>query len=382
MRVVFVTHNYPRTAGDMAGAFLHPLAVALQERGVPVTVVAPSDRGQGGIDTQGGVEVRRVRYASAGAETLAYTGTMASAMRTPGGMLRMVSLVRALRREAATVVSRGTGPAVVHAHWWVPGGMALPRGVPAVVTCHGSDVRLLARGGVFQRLGRRTLRRAQVVTTVSQPFAAIIRERTGVSVADDAVQPMPVATVARPRSSGGGGLVVVGRLVAQKRVDLAIRACAELNRRGHATTLTIVGDGAEREALETLARSLDVGAHLRLLGAVAPTAVPGILATADCCLMSAYDEGLGLAAAEAMIQGVPVVACTDGGGVLDVVGTAGGGRVVAPNAAAIADAVLSIAADPDAADSAARTGAEWAARLEPGAVAERAIVWYQRALDA
>ncbi len=382
MRVVFVTHNYPRSEGDMAGAFLHPLAVALQDRGVSVTVVAPSDRGQGGTGTQDGVEVRRVRYASADAETLAYTGTMSSALRSPSGLIRMRSLMQAMRREAAAVASRGSGPAVVHAHWWVPAGMASPRGVPAVVTCHGSDVRLLARGGAFQWLGRRTLRRAQVVTTVSQPFAAIIRERTGVVVADDAVQPMPVAAVARPRSSRGGGLVAIGRLVTQKRVDLAIRACAELNRRGHASTLTIVGDGAERDALEMLARSLDIGSQVRMLGAVAPAAVPEIFATADCCLMTAHDEGLGLAAAEAMIQGVPVVACTDGGGVLDVVSTVGGGRVVAPNAAAIADAVLSLAADPDAADAAARSGAEWSTRLEPAAVAERAMVWYQRALDA
>lgn len=382
MRVVFVTHNYPRSAGDMAGAFLHPLAVALHDRGMPVTVVAPSDRGRAGTDTQDGVEVRRVRYASAAAETLAYTGTMASALRTPGGMLRMLSLVRALRREAAAAVAGRTGPVVVHAHWWVPAGMALPRGVPAVVTCHGSDVRLLARGGVFQWLGRRTLRRAQVVTTVSRPFATIIRERTGVLVTDDAVQPMPVAAVGRPRSTGGGGLVAVGRLVAQKRVDLAIRACAELNRRGHATTLTIVGDGAERGALETLARTLGIDAQVRMLGAVAPADVPELFATADCCLMTAHDEGLGLSAAEAMIQGVPVVACTDGGGVLDIVGSAGGGRVVAPYAGAIADAVLSLATDPDAADAAARTGAQWAARLDPGAVADRAQLWYQRALDA
>ncbi|MEO5826846.1 MAG: glycosyltransferase [Gemmatimonadales bacterium] len=377
-----MTHNYPRSAGDMAGAFLHPLAVALQDRGVSVTIVAPSDRGRGGTDTLDGVEVRRVRYATADGETLAYTGTMSSALRSPSGLVRMRSLIRAMRREATAVASAGIGPSVVHAHWWVPAGVALPVGVPTVVTCHGSDVRLLARGGAFQWLGQRTLRRAQVVTTVSQPFATIIRERTGVEVADDAVQPMPVAAVPRPRSRGGGGLVAVGRLVPQKRVDLAIRACADLNQRGHPSILTIVGDGTEREALEALVRSLGISSQVRMLGLVAPAAVPDIFATADCCLMTAHDEGLGLTAAEAMMQGVPVVACTDGGGVLDVVGTVGGGRVVAPNAAAIADAVRSLAADPDAANAAARNGAQWAARLDPGAVADRATVWYQRALDA
>ena len=44
-------------------------------------------------------------------------------------------------------------------------------------------------------------------------------------------------------------------------------------------------------------------------------------------LFPARDEGFGLTAAEAlMAAGVPVVACTDGGGVLDVVPSSGAGR--------------------------------------------------------
>ena len=65
MRVVFLTHNYPRFAGDVSGAFLATLAGALVRRGIEVRVVAPSDRGQGGEDQLDGVSVRRVRYASA-----------------------------------------------------------------------------------------------------------------------------------------------------------------------------------------------------------------------------------------------------------------------------------------------------------------------------
>ena len=45
MRVVFLTHNFPRYAGDVSGNFLVPLAHALQERGVRITVVAPADEG-------------------------------------------------------------------------------------------------------------------------------------------------------------------------------------------------------------------------------------------------------------------------------------------------------------------------------------------------
>ena len=63
MRVVFLTHNYPRWPGDLSGAFLGTLAAALVRRGVEVRVVAPSDAGQGGEEEVDGVPVRRVRYA-------------------------------------------------------------------------------------------------------------------------------------------------------------------------------------------------------------------------------------------------------------------------------------------------------------------------------
>ena len=61
VRVVFLTHNYPRAAGDIAGGFLHPLAVALSRRGVDVQVIAPSDAGKGGRDVLDGIPVARVR---------------------------------------------------------------------------------------------------------------------------------------------------------------------------------------------------------------------------------------------------------------------------------------------------------------------------------
>ncbi|MEZ4589360.1 MAG: glycosyltransferase, partial [Gemmatimonadales bacterium] len=132
LRVVFLTHNYPRTAGDLAGAFLHPLALALRDRGHDVRVVAPSHEGRGGEDVLDGIPVSRVRYASPEREVYAYTGRMQEMLRSPGGWLALGRLVAALRREAVRVA--GQGPSVMHAHWWFPAGVALPGGRPAVVT--------------------------------------------------------------------------------------------------------------------------------------------------------------------------------------------------------------------------------------------------------
>jgi hypothetical protein len=71
VRVVFVTHNYPRWPGDLSGSFLATLAEALARRGIGVAVVAPSDQGRGGEEEHNGVHIRRVRYAIARHETIA-----------------------------------------------------------------------------------------------------------------------------------------------------------------------------------------------------------------------------------------------------------------------------------------------------------------------
>ncbi|MGH7628727.1 MAG: glycosyltransferase family 4 protein, partial [Gemmatimonadales bacterium] len=141
MRVVFVTHNYPRWPGDLSGSFLATLAAALIRRGHEVRVIAPSDAGKGGADAQGGIQVQRVRYAVPARETLAYSGRMQQAIRTPGGLVALVDLWRAFRRAVRREVRAGAD--VVHAHWWIPAGMALPRGTPSVLTSHGTDAALL-----------------------------------------------------------------------------------------------------------------------------------------------------------------------------------------------------------------------------------------------
>ena len=381
MRVLFLTHNYPRHAGDVAGAFLHPLAVALRNRNVEVQVIAPSDRGQDGDSVLDGVAVRRVRYAVSHRETLAYTGNMTTALRSIGGFRAFTGMLEAFRREVHQEI-RGRPDTVVHAHWWIPAGAALPAGVPSIITCHGTDVRLLDGAWPFRVIGARVLRRASMVTAVSPTLARTIARRTGRTLPDDQVQPMPVPVVERPRSTGGGGLVVLGRLSAQKRIDLALEAYAELRRTGLHMPMTIVGDGPVRSRLEAQSAALGLTDHVTFHGAVTPEQVPVALATADCLVMPAHKEGLGLAAAEALIQGVPVVACEDGGGVLDVVPSQGGGRIVAATSEGLVQGIRSVLADPGAGEAAWRIGLAWRDLLSPDQVADRCMDWYRRVLAA
>jgi alpha-1,6-mannosyltransferase len=243
-------------------------------------------------------------------------------------------------------------------------------------------VRLLDRAPFAAVLARPVFRRARVVTTVSQHLALAIRRRTGIAIPPDAIQPMPVAPADRPWSDGAGDVVVVGRLSGQKRINLALEAMAIARLGGLTRRLTIAGDGPMRPALERQALALGLSDAVRFLGQVPPAGIPALFATASCCLMPAQHEGFGLAAAEALMQGVPVVVCVDGGGLCDIVPAAGAGRTVAPEAEAIAAAMLDLLRDPDARDTARAEGAQWRTRLSPDFVADRCLTWYQRALHA
>ncbi len=381
MRVVFLTHNYPRHDGDLAGGFLHPLAAALRDLGEEVRVVAPSDRGQGGEATLDHVPVTRVRYGSATRERYAYTGTMQSAVRSPAGLLALARLVRGLRAEGR----RQAGPirpVVVHAHWWIPAGLAAPPELPLVLTLHGTDAMLLARSSLARRVAAPVLRRARVITTVSTALARIVAEVSGRPLSEIRVQPMPVNAAGWGWAAGGGGIVVVARLTPQKRVSIALEAVAALRRDRPEIDCTVVGDGPERSRLEALAGRMIPGPPVRFAGALPFAGVLELLLRADLALTPAAGEGFGLVAAEALMAGVPVVACRDGGGLLDIVPQGGGGRIAEPTAEAVAEAARALLADPGARASARGTGEVWRRLLAPARVAGQFRGWYREAAGA
>ena len=157
-----------------------------------------------------------------------------------------------------------------------PGRTRCPRSAPLVLTCHGTDVRLLDRVSLAAVLARPVFRRARVVTTVSRHLALAIRRRTGIEIGPAEIQPMPVAAADRPWSDGSGDVVVVGRLSgaeagqprARRRGDRPAERTGspahDRRRRSRASGARASGAGAGPERRRTFCRA---GSARRYTGA-------------------------------------------------------------------------------------------------------------------
>jgi glycosyltransferase involved in cell wall biosynthesis len=174
--------------------------------------------------------------------------------------------------------------------------------------------------------------------------------------------------------------VVVADLTAAGRVELAIETAAVLASCGHDLPLTVIGEGPDRGALEQRAARLGVSTLIRFVGAARPDQLRGYLERADLVLFTARAEGTAAGALEALISGVPVIACWDGGAAVDIVPETGAGRLSLPSPESLADSVLDLQPDKDRFTMARLVGEAWRARLAPDHVAELCEGWYRDAL--
>jgi len=376
-----VSHSFPRTEGDIAGAFLWRLGEALIVRGHSVTVLAPADHGDVGEPMLGGVRVRRVRYAAPAQESIAYTGVMHKLARSPRGALAFWQMVRALTRAVGEEV-RASEANVIHANWWIPGGLAVRRadraGRPWILTVHGTDMALARKLPGAKRLMASVMRPAATVTAVSRFLAADVADALGIPMTSVPVTPMPLALgLTADPDSARAGVVFVGRLTRQKGVHLLLEAMGMLRREGVQPDITVVGDGPERAALK--AQAMALGLAVRFTGFVPPEAVAEHLRDKRVFVLPALDEGLGLVVAEALTQGVPVVA-TRSGGIPDLLYDPDAGVLVPPNdPASLAHAIREVLREDRYRVGALRTGRILAERLSAETVAEKFEALYAAA---
>ena len=198
------------------------------------------------------------------------------------------------------------------------------------------------RSVALRRLRTWSLRRACRIVVPSR-YLADIAHGWGLDGAriEVLVNPAPPPTDVRPAPLEPGTFVFVGRLTHQKALPVLIAAIGEVD----GAKLELVGDGADRRALEDLVATRGLADRVRFVGSLPRDQVLAHLAGARAAVLSSAWENLPHAAVEALSVGTPVVS-TAVGGVPEVVHDGENGLLVPPNdPAALAAALRAVLHD-------------------------------------
>lgn len=363
MKVLWVLPFYERAIVYGGPARSLPLLCqALAGQGVQVSVLTTNANGRAVLDVplgqpfySGGVEVTYYRRVTAARFALAPGLAAACSRRCPGF-------------DLVHTAGLYTFPALAAV------GLATARGVPVVLSPKGElmswALRYRARKKkAFMRLvGAGLLRRATALHCTDvlecQSVAALGLANPTYLVPNaldtERFRDLPPRGALRRALGIGDGepvILCLGRLHPVKRPDLALQAFARIAGRFPVTHLLFAGpDEAGLEpSLRSTAAGLGCAERVHFAGLLDGTGVLQALSDADLLLMPSASENFGMAAAEAMAAGLPLL-ISEGVGLARYVAESGSGRVTPLDAGAIAGHLADLLADPDALPDMGRRG--------------------------
>ncbi len=179
--------------------------------------------------------------------------------------------------------------------------------------------------GFRQKNWMRFLNKFDALITYSQRgadnYAALGIPPEKIFVAHNAVAPRPDELEPRPAPTYPATAIFVGRLQARKRIDNLLHACASLPE-GLQPNLLIVGNGPERERLESLGR--EVYPQAQFAGATHGAELNSLWERAELFVLPGTG---GLAVQEAMAHGLPVIVAKGDGTQDDLVRDGNGWQI-------------------------------------------------------
>lgn len=373
---ILITANYGLYQ-DLSSSFVHNQARAYAQLGHRVRVIVPIALGKmiGGsrfspviVHRQAdGVEIRYLRYLS-----LSSLGKASFNSNSALGMLRLQQ--RRILKEFT--------PDVIHTHTlgfdsslgcWLKKTL----GCPLVVTTHGSDTSIPYEQGRLDYL-RRCCEGIDAVVAVSSALAAKLKSCGTQTPVYSILNGFNLRYLPEKKEKVPMSFIQVGNLLKQKRADVTLRAFAEVKQDHPEATMTVIGQGPEREALEQLCRELDVSDAVTFTGQLPNDGVLEEMAKAQFFVMPSVREGFGIVYLEAMACGCVTIG-TEGEGIADLIVSGENGFLVpADDPGAIAGLVRECAEDTARTAQVAQRGKQDAMGLTWQTNAEKYIELFEK----
>jgi glycosyltransferase involved in cell wall biosynthesis len=335
--VVMITTSYPRFPGDTVGTFMEPIAHGVAARGHEVHVVLPWHPKLRRPEREGRVHFHPFHYAPHPSMNIfGYAEALRADVNLRWKAFAAAPLALAAGWWTARRVAARVGATIMHGHWVIPGGAigaTATRGLPLVISLHGSDVYVAERHAIAGRVAGHAFSRAGWVTACSADLRSRAlrlgadEQRSDVvpyGVDADRFRPDP-AVRADVRASLGIGeatpmVFAAGRFVRKKGFEYLIDAIARLATRADSRVMLVMGgDGDLRDEFVARARDAGIAERVRFVGLLSQDAVARHFAAADVIAVpsvrddSGNVDGLPNVVLESLASATPLVATPAGG---------------------------------------------------------------------
>ena len=340
MKILFVNH-FPLT-GSGSGVYTANLAKSLRDKGHECAIIFPDNRKE--YEKYDGIELYPVFFKNK--ETIFGVGQadfnfpcFTTHPRSTFTYKEMTDeqweIYEQMFRDKINEVINEFKPDIVHAqHIWALAGISAEcckeKGLPMVVTCHGTDLL-----GIMNEIERGVHRGSTLaaeaadysfrIVSISTDNTALMNEllpeykdkveiiRNGADGSifhkDDGVTRESVLSGLGVDTNYKKVVCFVGKLTPMKNVEGLLRA-AVYYETPEVVTL-IAGDGELREKLEALTEELGLK-NIKFLGNQPHDILSKIYNIADCSTILSKREAFGLVAIEAMMCGAPLIASDHG----------------------------------------------------------------------
>lgn len=296
---------YPAPGGGGAEAQVGTLSRWFARHGIPCTIIAPMVPwgSQQATEQEGDVEIIRLRY-----PRIPVFGGLILQLKLIVLLFRRRHRIRALHCHIANNMAVATAVA----------NRLLKKNMLVKLTGHTelNGGILATRPGLSTRLKRKLLKPA-LMQAISHMLAERLQqagfEKRQIVEIPNAVdtqrfRPSPELRRQARKSRGASDelvMVYVGRLEAEKGVELLLNAWADAFRPDQQVRLVLVGNGSLQARLESLVQSKGCAHQIDFVGR--SHEVARHLASADIGVLPSYAEGLSNTLLESMASGLPMI---------------------------------------------------------------------------
>lgn len=312
MKVLFVTRGFPSEKDIMAGNYEAVQAKALAAKGLDVSVMTMLWRptrylffnnriSHREVD---GIDIYEFIYVNV-SERFRFLRRFCSPMS------------HGFRKTFNKYLKEKGLPDIVHAHIILYAYNTLflktEYNLPFVITEHWT---LMNTGNVSKEVEEMSIayRYADRVICVSQALADSLKKKFQLDsiVIHNMVSDSFFKSARISRNDNHFSFIAIGAFRKNKGFDILVDAFAN-GRFPENVCLNIVGDGEERELVESKIRTYHLSNQVKLLGTKTPDEVNDLLCHSDCFVLSSRLETFAIVVIEAMAKGLPVIATRSGG---------------------------------------------------------------------